>query len=319
MSRLFRLLSLLYLYIPIYGNKIPNLVASDYCLVYKALKMRGIMNYLSPRDLATKGALAESAPKKVSLYPNLGSPKAANTRKRTGRLSYCNGHDAMITAAQLRAARGLLDWTRADLAKAANISPETVKNIEHGTFRPQEQTAEQIIKAFGAHDVEFTDNEGVRIIRDTVKRFEGSEGFKRFMDGVYEAAKNSSAGEGGSKPICVSSVNDRLFVQVLGDYLSVHVSRMNALKNIKVRVLVKEQDFYTIPEGSYLEYRWSQGQNTGSVPFYVYGDKFAIIMFDENSAQQVAVVSISSELASKAYREQFEVLWQNSKIPERKR
>ena len=35
----------------------------------------------------------------------------------------------MITAAQLRAARGLLDWTRSDLAKAANVSPETIKNI----------------------------------------------------------------------------------------------------------------------------------------------------------------------------------------------
>src|ERR1700761_5910035 len=102
----------------------------------------------------------------------------------------------MITAAQLRAARGVLDWTRADLAKAANISPETVKNIEHGTFRPQENTAEAIIKAFGAHDVVFTDNEGVQLRRDNVVRYEGTEGFKRFMDEVYEAAKDPAAAIG---------------------------------------------------------------------------------------------------------------------------
>src|SRR5271154_50774 len=105
----------------------------------------------------------------------------------------------MITAAQLRAARGLLDWTRTDLAKAANISPETVKNIEHGTFRPQEQTADAIVKAFGAHDVEFTDDEGVRRHKDTVTKYEGTDGFKKFMDDVYLAAKDPSAAIGGSK------------------------------------------------------------------------------------------------------------------------
>src|SRR5271154_2814895 len=99
----------------------------------------------------------------------------------------------MITAAQLRAARGLLDWTRTDLAKAANISPETVKNIEHGTFRPQEQTADAIIKAFGVFDVEFMENEGVRRRKDTVIKFEGRDGFRQFIDDVYEAAKEPPA------------------------------------------------------------------------------------------------------------------------------
>src|SRR5882757_9483274 len=99
----------------------------------------------------------------------------------------------MITAAQLRAARGLLDWTRADLAKAANISPETVKNIEHGTFKPQENTAEAIVQAFAVHSVKFTDNEGVQILHDTVLKFEGFDGFRKFMDDVYEAAKDPSS------------------------------------------------------------------------------------------------------------------------------
>jgi hypothetical protein len=36
-----------------------------------------------------------------------------------------------LNPAQLRAARGLVDWTRKELASCAAISPETVKNIEH--------------------------------------------------------------------------------------------------------------------------------------------------------------------------------------------
>ena len=217
----------------------------------------------------------------------------------------------MITAAQLRAARGLLDWTRNELAEAAKISPETVKNIEHGVFRPQEQTAEAIIKAFSAHNVEFTDDDGVRLHRDTVARYEGPEEFKKFMDDVYATARDTAASEGGDKPICVSNVDDRLFAKYLGDYSPLHSRRMNELKNVRVRVLVREQDFFTAPEAKYIEYRWNSRQNVGDVPFYVYGDKFAIVMFSEEPAPQVVV--ISSPLVSKAYREQFEILWQNSK------
>ncbi|MGE3622910.1 MAG: helix-turn-helix transcriptional regulator, partial [Bdellovibrionales bacterium] len=96
----------------------------------------------------------------------------------------------MITAAQLRAARGLLDWTRADLAKAANISPETVKNIEHGTFRPQENTAEAIRRAFAVHDVIFTDDEGVRKKRELVRTFLGKAGYIEFLDDILNTMQN---------------------------------------------------------------------------------------------------------------------------------
>src|ERR1700733_6155402 len=111
----------------------------------------------------------------------------------------------MITAAQLRAARGLLDWTRNELAEAAKVSPETIKNIEHGVFRPQEQTAEAIIRAFAMQHVEFTEDEGVRLRKDSVTRFEGTEGFKKLMDDIYKAACDSSSLEGSPnyKPICV--------------------------------------------------------------------------------------------------------------------
>ncbi len=222
----------------------------------------------------------------------------------------------MITAAQLRAARGLLDWTRTELAKAANISPETVKNIEHGTFRPQEQTAEQIKAAFAAHHVEFTEDEGVRFSRDTVLRFEGAEGFKKFMDDVYEEEKKPSARMDGDKPVCVSSFDDRQFDKHLGDYYMLHARRVKELGNVKVQVLVQEGPFHCLPEerqgtGGFREYRYNPQQAIGNVPFYVYGDKLAIMMFEDNETPQIVV--ICSALVAKTYREQFNVLWQAAK------
>jgi DNA-binding XRE family transcriptional regulator len=221
----------------------------------------------------------------------------------------------LITAAQLRAARGLLDWTRTDLAKAANISPETVKNIEHGTFRPQEQTAEAIIRTFAAHDVEFIEDEGVRKRKDTVIKYEDTEGFRKFFDDVYEAAKDSEASINGSKPICISNVvDDRVFAEKVGDYFTLHVRRMNELKNFKMRILVQERPGTRLQEemkGSYREYRRLSDQVSSNVPFYVYGDKLAILITDEKKNLQIVV--FSSAIVAKAYREQFEILWKVAK------
>jgi len=218
----------------------------------------------------------------------------------------------MITAAQLRAARGLLDWSRGDLAKASNVSQETIKNIEHGIFRPQETTETSLIKAFASHDVTFTEDEGVRFDRNNIKQYAGHEDFKKFMDDVYQTALNDpEAEEGGCRPICVSNVDDRLFVEHLGEeYAHLHVLRMGKLKDVKLRVLVRENDFYSVPDTKHIEYRWNKNQSNGDVPFYVYGHKFAILMFNQKPAPRIIV--IRSELLSGAYREQFDVLWKNS-------
>jgi DNA-binding XRE family transcriptional regulator len=224
----------------------------------------------------------------------------------------------MITAAQLRAARGLLDWTRSDLAKAANISPETIKNIEHGTFRPQETTAEAIIQAFAVHGVEFTDNDGVRCIKDSVSRFEGVDGFKKFLDDVYEVAKMPSSTEGGNKPLYISHVDDRYFITHLGEFFNTHIKRMNELKSLKMRILVNEKPHSLSSEEksghSYREYKQVPTPSAGNVPFYVYGDKLGILIFEES--KPVRIVVIASELVSKAYRDQFDGMWKNAKAIE---
>lgn len=221
----------------------------------------------------------------------------------------------MITAAQLRAARGLLDWTRNDLAQAAAVSPETIKNIEHGTFRPQETTADAIVRAFAVHGVEFTDDNGVRFFRDSVRRLEGNQGFKIFIDDVYETVKVLSSQGITDKPTCISYVDDRFFIKHLGDYLNPHIERMNQIKNFKTQILIEDKPYSYLESerenSSYREYRKNVSGQAGNVPFYVYGDKFAILIFDETKPPQFVV--IASELVAKAYREQFKIMWDTAK------
>jgi len=60
-----------------------------------------------------------------------------------------------ILPCQLRAARGLLHWSRSQCASAVGISPETIKNIEYGSYSPQSSTCQNILRTFAENGVEF--------------------------------------------------------------------------------------------------------------------------------------------------------------------
>lgn len=66
----------------------------------------------------------------------------------------------MITAAQCRAARGLLNWSQPDLARAANVGTTTLRNFEIGSNTPRPATLTVIQLAFEAAGVEFTSENG---------------------------------------------------------------------------------------------------------------------------------------------------------------
>lgn len=66
-----------------------------------------------------------------------------------------------IEPAQLRAARNLLGWSRGSLSKECKISPETIKNMEHGIFTPKKATLLALIKTFARHGVQFVHYETV--------------------------------------------------------------------------------------------------------------------------------------------------------------
>ncbi|WP_201863072.1 GAF domain-containing protein [Microvirga soli] len=61
------------------------------------------------------------------------------------------------TSAQIRAARGLLNWSTRELADAANISPTSVKRVEiHGESSVRRDSLDAIVLAFREQGVKFT-------------------------------------------------------------------------------------------------------------------------------------------------------------------
>jgi transcriptional regulator with XRE-family HTH domain len=70
-----------------------------------------------------------------------------------------------LTPEQSRAARGLLDWSQAQLASQSNLSESTVRDFEKGRRIPSVNNLTAIQKALEAAGVEFTngDQPGVRL------------------------------------------------------------------------------------------------------------------------------------------------------------
>jgi hypothetical protein len=66
----------------------------------------------------------------------------------------------MITAAQCRAARALLDWSQQQLADAARIGVVTVRQFEAAAAQPRNATIDVVRRALEAAGVIFVDENG---------------------------------------------------------------------------------------------------------------------------------------------------------------
>ncbi len=65
-----------------------------------------------------------------------------------------------ITPAQCRAARGLLAWTQDDLAKAAKVGLNTLRNFEAGKSVPMTNNLGAIQGALEAAGIQFISENG---------------------------------------------------------------------------------------------------------------------------------------------------------------
>jgi transcriptional regulator with XRE-family HTH domain len=70
-----------------------------------------------------------------------------------------------MTPEQSRAARGLLDWSQAELAARSNLSESTIRDFEKGRRVPSINNMAAIRRALESVGVEFIDGDhpGVRL------------------------------------------------------------------------------------------------------------------------------------------------------------
>jgi transcriptional regulator with XRE-family HTH domain len=88
----------------------------------------------------------------------------------------------MVSAAQIRAARALLDVTQNELARAAGVSLATLNNLERGAADPRTSTLDSITTALQGAGVRFADGadgEGVSLAKLSRPDTHGSVGISQ--------------------------------------------------------------------------------------------------------------------------------------------
>ena len=203
-----------------------------------------------------------------------------------------------ITTAQIRGARGILNWSQQDLAQRTGISATSIGAIENGQTTPRESTLSTIRKTLENGGIEFIGLEGIRKKSADIQILKGIEGFHTFSFDVYETIKTDG------REVLQAYVDDTKFADWLGEEAYPHVQRMETLKNKRFKILQKEGDAY-FPAKNYAEYRWIPAKQFLAVPFIVYGEKLAVVLFEP----EPTIIVNTFPLVAEAYRLQFESLW----------
>ncbi len=204
----------------------------------------------------------------------------------------------MITPTQMRAARAMLDVSQGHVAEYLGIAANTLSKIESGQSDVSMSRMSDIQRFYEREGIEFTNNDGVQRRTGGVVTYSGRNDFLDFMDDVYNTVK-----DGGE--ILVNNVAEVEFLRWMGEDVTSHMVRMSNIKNLSFKILVKEGDENTVAS-NYAKYRSLLASEFGTVPLYLYGDKMALIIFEEND---VDVFVIRHSAVSKYFCNRFLEQW----------
>jgi transcriptional regulator with XRE-family HTH domain len=206
----------------------------------------------------------------------------------------------MISSAQVRAARGLLNWTQSELADKCNLTKATIANIENDKHHLTSKTANKIHQAFRSAKVEFLINDGIRSKFDIVKTLDGREGVIYLLNDIYDSVKDV----GGC--VKISGIEKKSLIKIIdNEYLEMHENRMEQVNNLSSKILSSDEA-EDIEYKSYSEYRQILSEYFFPLPIYIYDRKVAFVMLDP-----LRVLLIENFHLFLVNSNQFDMIWDN--------
>ena len=217
----------------------------------------------------------------------------------------------MISSVQALLARTMLRLSQKEAAAALDMAHTTLSNIENGESDPPASRMTSIQKFYENLGVEFLPGDGVRKKQVQVKTYNDADGFRDFMDHVYEVAKD----QGGE--ICLYNAKPANWIKWLGkEWNQMHSDRMAELVDkIDFKATARKGDVELIGY-RHAEYRWVPDELWSQQSFYAYGDNLAFLIFSEDA---VSIFVITEKQIADGYRIMFSNFWENiAQIPDTK-
>ena len=130
-----------------------------------------------------------------------------------------------ISSSQIRAARGLLDWTQHDLAAASNVSRGTIKAIENG----EAVRADKVLvvqKTLMHSGIEFLQGDGVKRQPDGLMDYAGFNSCDNFFADMVATLKDK-----GGELLCVIE-SQGMLTRVSGSTRRTNLERLEDVHRI---------------------------------------------------------------------------------------
>jgi transcriptional regulator with XRE-family HTH domain len=207
----------------------------------------------------------------------------------------------MISIKQIRAARALLDWTQADLARKSGVAVTSINNIETNLVTPRLSTLAIIQKTFEQSGVEFLEANGVRQLTEPFefRAYEGKQFLSKLIQDILSDIEQF-------KYSWMIAANEKLFQQY-GKMEDDEYQKVIGRLSVDERIIVAsdEKTFLSQPKN----YRWLPKSTIGKINWLVYGDRMAFIFWAEPKRSAI----IRNPTLVNAYKSQFQYLWKSAK------
>ncbi len=212
----------------------------------------------------------------------------------------------IFSPSQVRAACALLDWSGSDLADKIGVSKQMMSAYFSGKSNLSSINMEKIAHLLDTAGIAFTKNGGVEPQQSRVVTYRGKEGFAAFRADILAEAQLAPL------DVCVNNVDEREFDKWgAGHVNDEYFAEMQKKKPKRFRILVKENDNQFTASG-YATYRWLPLDKFGEISFFLYGQKTALLSFEDNDFQAFI---ISHPQINAFYRREFDALWNHANEP----
>ena len=211
----------------------------------------------------------------------------------------------MIDNRQIRAARALLEWSQADLARATGMAHSSIKAIEYSHSTPRRETLESIAATFEAAGIEFCPPSGVRMKNDVVTVHQGRDATTALLNSILRHAPTDP-----SREVCIIGLDEKLAREMDGsELLEAHSVQLRE-SGIRERILISEGVTQFL--GHETSYRWMPHDGfCRQAPIYIYGDKVAV----HSGTLRRQTIIIDAKPLAQHLRALFSVLWTQADTP----
>lgn len=206
-----------------------------------------------------------------------------------------------VSVDQLKAARALLNWSQADLAKKSGYSLPTINNIERGQYEAHTTTMDDIIQTFEQAGVQFLDGPGVRIDNTgfRIKSYEGADALHYLLVKIGLAFTE----QGGE--LLLSGLDEAILTEKAGTDITKLQKRLGS--NVMVKILCHKAQSHGLMFHNFQKKVVSDA--IPLVPCFLYKDRVALVILKN----PVHVAILYSDELTKQYVQLFNHLWTTSK------